>query len=244
MTPDLSREHYEQGGELRHLFAVSGFLDDSWFHRTHWIYGSHIKSGNVGWYMAPRYAPSGRLLAVDGATVYGFGRTQHGFMWRDAQAYHLWSANADVRPGRVEQVRAVVDGKSTAYAISRHRQMMDARSVQEVSAVDFNWSIREPALYARSVIKAGEVIVAAGVPKVLDENALHESPDDEKLLAAAVEQQTALDGGRGGVMLVVNAATGEVVEQRKVASGPVWDGVAAAGGRLYMATMDGKLVCW
>jgi outer membrane protein assembly factor BamB len=64
----------QQGGEDIHLFSLSGFLDDSWFHRTYWIYGVAAGGGWGGWMTPMKLAPAGRILSVGKDTVYGYGR--------------------------------------------------------------------------------------------------------------------------------------------------------------------------
>jgi hypothetical protein len=45
------------------------------------------------------------------------------------------------------------------------------------------------------------------------------------------------------MLWAVSAASGERVQELKLRSMPVWDGMAAAGGRLYVATVDGRVLC-
>jgi hypothetical protein len=50
--------------------------------------------------------------------------------------------------------------------------------------------------------------------------------------------------GRGGAILQVFSATdGALVKSHPLPSTPVFDGMSAAGGRLYVSTKDRKLVC-
>jgi hypothetical protein len=69
--PRLSR----QNKGLPHLYAPGGFLDDTWWHRTYWIYGTWMMSGYGGWPRVGNVTPSGRLLVYDGGEmIYGYGR--------------------------------------------------------------------------------------------------------------------------------------------------------------------------
>ena len=56
-----------------HLFALTGFLDDSWPHRSYWAFGTRcsIRTGCSG---RDKGLVSGRLLVHDGSTIYGYGR--------------------------------------------------------------------------------------------------------------------------------------------------------------------------
>ena len=61
-----------------HLQAPRGFLDDTWWHRTYWIYGEAIGGGYTHWPDVGNASPAGRLLAMDGGKViYGYGRMSY-----------------------------------------------------------------------------------------------------------------------------------------------------------------------
>ena len=55
--------------------------------------------------------------------------------------------------------------------------------------------------------------------------------------------QAALSGEAEGLLLAVSTADGRPLARSPLPSTPVWDGMAAAGGRLFVATRDGKILC-
>ncbi len=64
--------------------------------------------------------------------------------------------------------------------------------------------------------------------------------DIQKTLA---EQGAALDGERGATLVAVSTKDGSKLGELKLDSPPAWDAMAAAGGRLYLATVDGHVIC-
>ena len=52
-----------------------------------------------------------------------------------------------------------------------------------------------------------------------------------------------LDGRMGGLLLICSKSNGETKTEIKLASPPVFDGIAAANGRLFVSCKDGSLVC-
>jgi hypothetical protein len=61
--------------DLPHLYAPRGFLDDTWWHRTYWVYGTEIRGGYTYWPLVGNVSPAGRLLTFDqGKLIYGYGR--------------------------------------------------------------------------------------------------------------------------------------------------------------------------
>jgi hypothetical protein len=49
---------------------------------------------------------------------------------------------------------------------------------------------------------------------------------------------------RSGVLQSVSAGNGKRLREWALPDAPVYDGMAAAGGRLYLATRGGLLVCF
>ena len=88
----------DQKGEDAHLFAGTGFLDDSWWHRTYWIYGKHNASGWQGHTRAGASgAPAGRIMSFDDDALYVWGRFQKYFKWTTKYEYSLHAKGYDHR---------------------------------------------------------------------------------------------------------------------------------------------------
>ena len=56
-----------------HLFTLTGFLDDSWPHRSYWIFGTRCSLA-TGCSRRDRNLIYGRLLVFDKPMIYGYGR--------------------------------------------------------------------------------------------------------------------------------------------------------------------------
>ena len=65
--------------------------------------------------------------------------------------------------------------------------------------------------------------------------------DVQKKLA---DQDAALAGQRGGLLWVVSKDDGTSQKRIELDTTPVWDGMAAAEGRLFLATTDGNVTCY
>ncbi|MHC4914524.1 MAG: outer membrane protein assembly factor BamB family protein [Planctomycetota bacterium] len=89
------------------------------------------------------------------------------------------------------------------------------------------WSVNVP-LRVLAMVLAGETLFAAGLPDVVDEK----------------DYWAAFDGKKGGEVWALSAADGKKLSSLKLPAGPVFDGMAAAGGRLYLSCRDGKLRCF
>jgi outer membrane protein assembly factor BamB len=83
-------------------------------------------------------------------------------------------------------------------------------------------------LTGKAMALAGEVLFVAGTPVTF--------PEDD--LAKGYE------GRLGGVLWAVSASTGEKLAEYRLEAAPVWDSLAVAHGRVYIATQDGALHCF
>ena len=54
----------------------------------------------------------------------------------------------------------------------------------------------------------------------------------------------AFEGRKGAALQVFSAEDGSRLKSYPLPSPPAFDGLSAAGGRLYLATLDGKLICF
>ena len=88
------------------------------------------------------------------------------------------------------------------------------------------WSVKVPVRVVAMVV-AGETLFVAGSPDVVD-------PRDP---------WAAIDGRKGAVLWAVSAADGRKIAEYKLDAPPVYDGLAAANGKLYLTTTDGKVLC-
>ena len=92
---DAAAHSKVQGGDTAHLFSPTGFLDDSYFHRSYWVYGRSFSGGHNGYYQAGKFAPSGRMLVVDDENVYGFGRKPQYYRWTTILEHQLFATGKE-----------------------------------------------------------------------------------------------------------------------------------------------------
>jgi hypothetical protein len=93
------------------------------------------------------------------------------------------------------------------------------------------------------MVLAGETFFVAGPADVLNEDDAFNRPNDPKVKAEILAQQAAYEGKTPAVLMAVSATKGEKLFRLDLSAPPVWDGMAAADGKLYMAMSNGTLVC-
>ena len=111
--------------------------------------------------------------------------------------------------------------------------------------VDPKWTQDVP-IYVRAMVLGGKHLFICGPPDIIDEEEtfakLTESdPAVQKLLS---KQDDALAGKDGAQLLSVNTDTGEVENKVDLKSLPSWDGLSGANGKLFLSTLDGKIICF
>jgi hypothetical protein len=222
---DLAR----QKDDVPHLWSSVGFLDDSWWHRTYWQVGTSMASGWSGWAKAGQRVPAGRLLVFDGSRVFGYGRNQY-----DTPGAHV-GIDADGVWGPVGRRQ----GRWTSYRL--FRQPINAQSgkdsrrePEEQAAIGPDWT-RDVPLVVRAMVLADETLFVAGPP--VKSRGVPKEPTDADPFAEALEARG------GGSLLAVSASSGKTLADYNLESCPVFDGMAAALGQLYISMHDGSIVC-
>ena len=71
---------------------------------------------------------------------------------------------------------------------------------------------------------------------------------DKRLIVAGargdwVISQKAYDGKLGSVLRTIDITTGKTLAQRALPATPIFDGMSAAAGKLYLSLKDGSILC-
>ncbi|MEE2623877.1 MAG: LamG domain-containing protein, partial [Verrucomicrobiota bacterium] len=110
------------------------------------------------------------------------------------------------------------------------------------SYVQRDWDRQVP-LFAQGMVLAGDTLLVAGPPDIMDEEYTFERimEKDKEIDKVLERQDAALKGAAGGKLLSVSVSSGEQNQELKLDALPVWDGMAVADGSLFVATKDGKV---
>lgn len=248
-----------QYGEEVHLFAPTSFLDDSWHQRTYWIYGRAAGEGWAEFQYPPKVVPCGRILCIDEKNAYSYGRDPELMCNTSVSEYRLFSALKI--PSREEEI-ANLEGKWAPVKSTRkgrkaakpprlklarnscnwHR--MSQKKPEELSALDYNWINEEPDVMAKAMVLANDHLFVAGPRDVADEKILWGKSNEEGFKAQMNEQNSWLEGKKGGIIQVFSKKDGMKINEMAIEKLPAFDGLVAAHGQLYLSTVDGSIVCY
>ena len=237
----------EQTPEDCHLFCQVGFLDDSYFFRAYWSYGRRVSGGYGGWYQAGRLVPAGRILCFDDTHVYGYGRKPEYMVNASVLEYQLFASDKAVTAAAIERIgkaqrriNARSDKKNGNSSDWRLRHFFPA---EDLTAARYRWAKDQPAVLTRAMVVADDTLFVAGPPVMIDERRAFYHPDDPGVQAGLRRQAEALAGRHGGRLWALAKSDGRLLARYALDAIPTFDGMAAAQGRLYLTTADGRVLC-
>ncbi len=211
--------------KIAHLWSGTGFLGEEWFVRTYWLHG--VMTG-TGWKHWPKYqsavtAPAaGRILAFNSEDAYGYGRRGYSHMHSHSRdQYQLFSK-------QFEMIMPPPQPAPPPDAPRRRRRGPPPKQV-------VNWTADSDMIVRAMALTDGKLVVA-GVPDVMKRSGGLALENPEESLAA-------LKGKKGAVLRVLSTEDGSLLGELKLDAMPVFDGVAAASGRLFVSLKNGELLC-
>ena len=228
----------EAGG--LHLFSPTGFVDGSWWHRSYWVYGKGFAEGAGGWPQAGKVMPAGHLLVFDETTVYGYGRQPEYYKWTTPVRYQLFAMGKTPTVVKPRPAKTPAKSKAQAAAQAQQKKRRQARQSPRVR-LEYRWTAQVP-LQVRAIALAHKTLFVAGPPVLVDEEEAFDRPADPDIKASLKRQSDALGGRAGALVWAVSATDGNKLAEYRLDSPPVWDSMAAANGRLFLSTVDGRVI--
>jgi hypothetical protein len=203
------------------------------------IYGKVFTGGASSNHAAQKAAPSGKILVFDDSRVYGFSRLPHLHRWVRSLEFHLFAADKYNRraapPRRKRNAKGAKSPTVSAGNMIVHIGDENPRERQRLirslvgTRVKYEWSNHDPAIYANAMVLTSETLFSAGPPAIRNE--------------ATADALGRWRGQAGGLIKCLARTDGRLLGTVKLASPPVFDGMAAAYGKLYICLADGSVVC-
>jgi len=109
--------------------------------------------------------------------------------------------------------------------------------------VSRKWLVEKPDVIVKAMILADRILFVAGPPDVVDEEDIWGRTLEPGVQAKLHAQSAALEGSQGALLWAVSASDGGKLAEYRLESVPVFDGMAAADGRLYLSMKNGCILC-
>ncbi len=211
---------------IPHLFGVHGFLGEEWFVRSYWLLGTNVRAGWGAW-ASGNETSFGRIMAFDGDKVYGYGRTRiaSAATGHKADEYHLYGVKKVLMQTGLPKARKK-RGKKAEKPVAK--KPMKPKPV---------WADKQ-SLIVRAMVLTQDKLVVAGPPDLRKkETSLLAYTNEEESLAS-------FRGERGVMLRILNASDGQTLSECSLEAMPVFDGMSAAQGRVFVSLKNGELQCW
>ncbi|MCD6303619.1 MAG: PQQ-binding-like beta-propeller repeat protein [Planctomycetes bacterium] len=244
LSPDLKElpaKNLSSKGEQDlglHVFSTAGLLDDSWYNRTFWMYSKRWP----GYQLANQAPKSGQLLVVDDRNTYAvkvfYRRNVHSPMFFPGRQGYLLFADRNTtepqivgEPGSRPPLRWL---PQSDYSRGRGNQMVKLDSPAFGKDKYVGYTRATPPLWTlwlgvriRAMVKTRDVLFVAGPPDEFD-------PKDPF---------GPFEGRCGARLVAVGGESGRKLHEMKLDTPPVFDGMIAVAGRLFVSLADGSLLC-
>ena len=210
----------QSSAKIDALLASTGFLEDLWFHRQNWSLGNdkEIKSSaHAGALIAKsKSSPNqiGKLIVHDGKNSYAV-QTPYTFLKHTAS---LFPASHD---GHKHQKYS----RYTPDQFPIGSGVVGRGLGIEQSGQNDNWEVQSP-LQIRAMLMADQYLFMAGWPD-----------------SVTIGQDTRKEIQEATQLVVLSRRGGKKLAEYPLDAQPVFDGMAAAYGRLYVPLKNGRIVC-
>jgi len=227
-----------------HVFSTSGMLDDSWYNRTFWMYSQRWP----GFQLANQAPKSGQLLVVDDNNTYAvkvfYRRNVHSAMFFPGKQGYLLFADRNVNepqivgePGAVKPLpwlpQSDYDFANTNRKTGKPKIVpLDQNAFGYDKGIGYTraepplWRLFLP-IRIKAMVKADSTLFVAGQPDVFD----------------AKDPYAGFEGRRGAILAAVSADQGEKLLEKRLAAPPVFDGMIAAYGKIFVCLKNGQVIC-
>lgn len=204
-----------------HIFSATGFLDDTWWHRTYWQYGTWMRGGFGGWPQAARQVPAGRLLVINDDSILGFGRSK--FDSGNPEGVH--AGHIGLIKDTYQDMGRIDYSRNPYRLFCAVRPQAGKTNKGKQRRIEYKWQTLVPML-VRGMLLADQTLFIAG-------------PHIGKNLSGLAE----LDTVKRGLLWAVSSADGKKLAEYSLVATPVLDGMAAANERIYVSMANGSISC-
>jgi len=219
LKPDLTRRAAPRVTSLGardvglHLMSTKGFLDDTWYDRTYWSYSRKWP----GFYFSNLGPKSGQILCFDQDVTYGVKvfLKHEGAWWNGGHSPFFI-------PEEMGYELFADDNDNEPILNQPDREKGPGYSRGNPARWKTSISVR-----VMGMVLTRDKLFAAGPPNTV--------PADDPFAA--------FEGRLGCRFCAFSTSNGEKLSELALDCTPVFDGLIAAGDRLYMAATDGHVVC-
>lgn len=215
---------------VTHLQSPDGYLSDLSTPRLLWTYAPMYTSTHQGAHynqdLSRVFFPSGRILIEGKEMIFGFGDNDYENISYERNRQGSRTALFASPKRRVSQLEGLT-ASQLRFDVAKKGDML----------IEFEWW-REVPIEVWGMIQAQDHLFIAGPGTTVAtrrtktaSSTRHGFPED------------VFSGKTSGTLIVVSPADGRPIAEVTIPSTPVWDGMAAAHGHIFISMRDGSLLC-
>ncbi|MHC4402027.1 MAG: outer membrane protein assembly factor BamB family protein, partial [Planctomycetota bacterium] len=197
------------------LSAIGGLLDDSMFDRSAWFLDNNHTD---------------KMIVFNDSVFFAMGWIRNQGTWHDIRyrvGQHQFKVIGQKRDRPRNTPRNRGKARRTRGTPSKTMAVLSKTPSVNKTTLKEPWEISVPVRIS-SMVLASDTLFFGGAPDATDSNELLRS----------------ITGEEGGVLMAVTAGGGKELLKLPLPSPPGWDSMAAARGRLYLATSKGEVICF
>ena len=236
-TPEL-----KPADPVDHLQGATGLLDDNFFHRSYWAYAKQVARNIAG-----NQNAAGYIMTIDDETAYAYAR-KPGYYIGHIKGFERHLFATSLKPKQVKVEPGSLEPRT-------HNSFTRVMRRYAPEGIAMKWSEDIPVLVKGMTVAGGKLVVAGPsfelhpssflVDPATNRIRLDSALDDATASDAAIEKaHKGLTGEESARLLVLAKTTGSEEANIPLPSSPVFDGVIAASGRLYICREDGVVSCF
>ena len=236
-TPEL-----KPADPVDHLQGATGLLDDNFFHRSYWAYAKQVARNIAG-----NQNAAGFIMTIDGETAYAYAR-KPGYYIGHIKGFERHLFATSLKPKQVKVAPSPLEPRT-------HNSFTRVMRRYAPEGIAMQWSENIPVLVKGMTVAGGKLVVAGPsfelhpssflVDPATNHIRLDTALDDASASDAAIgKAHRGLTGEESARLLVLTKTTGREEANIPLPSSPVFDGVMAASGRLYICREDGVVSCF
>jgi outer membrane protein assembly factor BamB len=236
LTPELKPTR-----PVDHLVGATGLLDDNYFHRSYWAYSDKVRRYRTG-----NTAPAGYIMTIDGEKAYAYARRGRDYVGHiKGFERHLFAADLIPKPVKL------TENRKQPQTHGNFIRVMQQYARKEIAR---DWSVEPPVLIKGMTIAADKLVVAGPlfelhpstflINPAINQVRLDSALDDPAKVDATINKaHRGLTEKDSPLLCIYAKKTGTLQSSIPLKSSPVFDGLIAAAGRLYICREDGTVMC-
>lgn len=190
-------------------------------------------------------------MVLDESAIYGFGRKPNYYRWVTSLEYRLFAVDRKTfKPRDIyahDQFKERQVKNFPAMKIDRALGLPSGPNPKTLAeSYECVWKADDVPLLVRGMVATKDQLFVAGPKDVSDEGQLsfrNAKNGYSKIQEHLARQDEIWEQGRQGGLCGISKADGKTIERIDLDGLPVFDGLIAANGRLYIAMQDGRILC-